>query len=151
MQQTIIKSVLAAILGLVLGSNALAAPDVQPGGNAAGDAVARPEGTDWIAKTADNVCGINNPKRVSNPARVSFDQLLEATEEIKKLKRDKIDPDSPEGIQLRQKAKERVTKACEAIRKDRGHCGIWKAIRHKDGRQIPDVTSAVKSKLKDVR
>lgn len=150
MQQTISTSVLAAILGLVLGTGALAAPHVPPGG--AGDSVALLagsvwiEGTDWVAKKSDNVCGINNLRRISNPARVDFDSLLEATKEMKKLKRDKIDPDSPEGIQLRQQAKKRVTKACEAIRKDQGNCSIWKAIRHKDGRTITVISSLVQAR-----
>ena len=101
----------------------------------------------WIARAEDNICGLKDPRTLSNPAKVKYDVLYEATPEIKKLRKEGIDPNSPEGIQLRQKAKERVTRACESVMKEKGYCSVWKAIRHKDGRKVPDITQTVKGRL----
>ena len=101
--------------------------------------------TDWIAEPSDNICGIADLKKVSNPARVDFDSLIESTPEIKEMRRDRVDPVSARGKQLRRAANELVTKATEMVRRARGHCGIWKAIRHRDGRAIPNVTEEVRS------
>jgi hypothetical protein len=82
---------------------------------------------DWIAKSTDNVCGLKEASQVSNPAVVDWQSLLEATPEVRKLRSEKIAEDSPEGIQ--------------------GHCSVWKAIRHKDGRAVTDLTDLVKAQL----
>jgi len=117
----------------------------------AGIGVARASGaepsTGWIVDRSDNVCGLDDPKMLSKPAKIDYDALLKATPEIKKIKDDKIDPNSPEGIQLRQAAASRVQKAAEKVRSTNGYCSIWKTIRHQDGRAIPDVTDAVKAQL----
>jgi len=103
--------------------------------------------TGWIVDRSDNVCGLDDPKMLSKPAKIDYDALLKATPEMKKIKDDKIDPNSPEGIQLRQAAASRVQKAAEKVRSTSGYCSIWKAIRHQDGRAIPDVTDTVKAQL----
>lgn len=102
---------------------------------------------DWIAKSSDNVCGLKEPSQVSNPAVVDWQALLDATPEVRKLRSEKISEDSPEGIQLLNDATNRVTQACESLRSSQGHCSVWKAIRHKDGRAVTDITDLVKAQL----
>ena len=104
-------------------------------------------GSGWIVDRADNICGLDDPKMLSKPAKVDYDALLKATPEMKKIKDDKIDPNSPQGIQLRQAAATRVQTAAEKVRVADGHCSVWKSIRHQDGRAIPDITDAVKAQL----
>jgi hypothetical protein len=103
--------------------------------------------TGWIVDRSDNICGLDDPKMLSKPAKIDYDAVLRATPEMKKIKDDKIDPNSPEGIQLRQAAASRVQKAAEKVRSTNGYCSVWKTIRHQDGRAIPDVTDAVKAQL----
>jgi hypothetical protein len=111
------------------------------------DSVASETTQTWIADKADNICGLDDPKTLSNPVKVDYDALLKATPEYKKIKDEKIDANSAEGIQLRQKAAERVRDACEKLRVAKSYCSVWKTIKHADGRSIPDVTDAVKDQL----
>jgi len=106
-----------------------------------------PKGSGWIVRPSDNICGIADPRKISNPAKVDYDVLFEATPEIRQMRRERIDPSSARGKQLRRAANELITKAAETVRRERGHCGIWKAIRNRDGRQIPDVTDAVRARF----
>lgn len=106
-----------------------------------------PDSADWIAEPSDNICGIADLRKLSNPARVDYDSLFESTPEMKELRRDRIDPGSARGKQLRRAANELITKAAEMVRRARGHCGVWKAIRHRDGRAIPDVTEEVRARF----
>jgi len=101
----------------------------------------------WVANEEDNICGIKDLKKVSNPAKVDYDELWDATPQIKKMKEKKIDPESAEGKALRSQAKTLITKTCESVRATKGHCGIWKAIKNEDKRSVPDVTKDVKDKL----
>ncbi|MCK6448944.1 MAG: hypothetical protein L6Q99_21320 [Planctomycetes bacterium] len=102
---------------------------------------------DWILKSADNICGLKDANQLSNPAVIDYDAALAATPEMKKIKDQKIDPNSPEGIRLSNAALDRLTKACEEIRTQLGHCSVWKEIRHKDGRVITDITDKVKAQF----
>lgn len=124
------------------------------GGSAYGNARSGPAATPtqsveskWVAEEEDNICGIKDLKKVSNPAKVDYDDLWEATPQIKKMKEKKIDPESTEGKALRSQAKTLITKTCELVRAAKGHCGIWKAIKNEDKRSVPDVTKDVKDKL----
>lgn len=101
----------------------------------------------WIVKSGDNLCGLREASQLSNPALVDYDALLKATPEMEKLEREGIDPASPKGVQLKAKATDRVAEAAEDVRKAQGHCSVWKAVRHKDGRSVPDVTSLVMGQL----
>lgn len=101
----------------------------------------------WIVDRADNICGLDDPRMLSRPARVDYDALLRATPEMKKMRDEKIDPNSSEGIQLRQAAVDRVRKACEKVRQSGGHCSVWKQVRHQDGRVIPDISDLVREQL----
>jgi len=103
----------------------------------------------WIASEEDNICGIKDLKKVSNPAKVDYDELWDATPQIKKMKEKKIDPESAEGKALRSQAKTLITKKCEEVRAAKAHCGVWKAIRNEDKRTVPDVTKDVKDKLNE--
>jgi hypothetical protein len=84
---------------------------------------------------------------LSNPARVDYPAVLDATPEMRQIRDEKIDPSSSRGIQLRQSAVDRVRRAAEKVRSARGHCSVWKQIRHRDGRAIPDVTQLVLADL----
>jgi hypothetical protein len=102
---------------------------------------------EWIAKAADNICGLKDLNQLSNPAQVDFQALLAATPEMKELKDKHIDSSSPEGIRLTNAAADRVTKACEAVRASQGYCSVWKEIKHRDGRSVPDITDKVKAQF----
>ena len=101
----------------------------------------------WIVRSGDNICGLNDAKKLSNPGKVRYSELRAATPEMKKIKDKNIDPNSPEGIQLKQAAADRVRKAAAAIQSERGHCSVWKKIRHRDGRTITDLTALIKKRL----
>jgi hypothetical protein len=101
----------------------------------------------WQVDKADNICGLDDGKMLSKPAKVDYDALLKATPQWKKIRDEKIDPNSPEGIQLRQEAVNKVRDACEKIRLQEGHCSVWKTISHSDGRAVSDITDLVKAQL----
>ena len=97
----------------------------------------------WQVDKGDNICGLDDARQLSNPVVVDYDRLLAATPEMKRLKDEKIDANSSEGIQLRQKAVDRIREKCEALRVQKGYCSVWKAIRHSDKRTVTDVTDSV--------
>ncbi len=101
----------------------------------------------WICDRSDNICGLDDARMLSKPCKVDYEALLKATPEMKKIVNDKIDPNSSEGINLRQKAVDRIRDKAEAVRVAQGYCSVWKAISHKDGRTIPDITDLVKAQL----
>lgn len=103
----------------------------------------------WVADEDDNICGIKDLKKISNPAKVDYDSLWDATPQIKKMKEKKIDPESTEGKALRSEAKTLVTKSCELVRSAKGYCGVWKTIKNEDGRTVPDITDDVKTKIEE--
>lgn len=104
-------------------------------------------GTPYVVNKSDNICGLDEPRQLTKPAVVSYDTLLAATAEVKKIKKDKIDPKSSEGITLMTKARSRVLKACESVRQSGGYCSVWKEIKRRDKKAIPDITDAVKRLL----
>jgi hypothetical protein len=97
----------------------------------------------WRAQPQDNICGLRDLAQLSSPAKVDFERCLVATPELKRMKKEGIRPQSPEGIQLRTEAVDRVTRAANLVREAGGYCSVWKAIEHQDGRRIPDLTSRV--------
>ena len=98
----------------------------------------------WVADKDDNICGISDARKISNPGVVDYDELWEATPEIKKLNKEGIDPDSAEGKALRNEAKTRITKACQKIQGEKGLCSVWKKISHTGSKTASDITSKVK-------
>ncbi len=101
----------------------------------------------WIADEADNVCGVRVARQVTNPVSVRYEELLEATPEMLRMKREGISRDSAQGQVLYAGAVDRVRKAATRIMGSGAYCSIWKQIRHRDGRSVHDVTSDVKSEL----
>lgn len=97
----------------------------------------------WQVDKSDNICGLDDARQLSNPVVVSYDRLLAATPEMKRMKDEKIDANSSEGIQLRQKAVDRIREKCDALRVQKGYCSVWKTARHSDGRAVADVTDSV--------
>lgn len=103
--------------------------------------------SDWIVEEANNICGVRTARQITNPAKVHYRTLLDATPEIQEMKRKGIDKDSPEGQLLYNAAIDRVRRAAERVMDEGGYCSIWKRIRHRDGRAVPDVTEAVEREL----
>jgi hypothetical protein len=101
----------------------------------------------WVCDRADSICGLDDPKMLSKPAKLDYDALYKATSEYKKIRDEKIDPNSSEGIQLRQRAVDRIREKTESIRSQNGYCSVWKTIKHQDGRVVPDITDQVKALL----
>lgn len=101
----------------------------------------------WVVDRADNICGLDDARMLSSPARLDYASVLDATAEMRQIRDEKIDPSSSRGIQLRQSAVDRVRRAAEKVRSARGYCSVWKQIRHRDGRAIPDVTQLVLAEL----
>jgi hypothetical protein len=102
-------------------------------------------GTPYIFSRRDNICGkgVKNPASITRPATVNYKALLAATDEARKIKKDRIDLHSAEGLKLMTGAKRKVLKACEAVRRANNHCGVWKKITRRDGRRIADITAGV--------
>ena len=108
--------------------------------------------TVYIARRADNICGLNDPRKLSRPAVVAYSVLLNATPQVKRIKREKIDPDSAQGVVLMTRARALVLEKCVGVIRKHGYCSVWKAIRRRDGKPIPDITALVKKKiLEDVQ
>jgi hypothetical protein len=105
------------------------------------------EAKGWVVDRSDNICGLDDAKMLSKPSKVDYDALLKATPQMKRIKDDKIDPNSPVGIQLRQEAVNKVRDACDKVRQAEGYCSVWKTIRHTDGRTVADITDLVKAQL----
>jgi hypothetical protein len=101
----------------------------------------------WQARADDHIAGLSDPKTLSNPALVDYDQLFRATPESKRLTKEGIDPNSAEGIQLTTAGQSRVRQACESVISSDGYCSIWKTISHSDGRTVSDATAAAKRVL----
>ena len=109
-------------------------------------------GTSWVVDKRDNICGLDEPRQLSRPAKVDYQKLLSATPEVKQIKRKRIDPNSAEGVRLMSKARSRILSACEKVRSAKGHCSVWKKISlrdpKKDKKKKPvDVTSSVKGEI----
>ncbi len=101
----------------------------------------------WKARAADNLAGLSEPRMLSNPAKVDHSSLMADTAEMKRMKRDRVDPSSAEGVQLKNAAATRVAAACGDAMRQLGHCSVWKAITHVDEREVPDLTEQVRRLL----
>ena len=102
---------------------------------------------DWEADSDDNICGLDDLRALSDPAKVDYDALWDATPEIKKMEAEGIDPDSAEGIRLKEAATDRIQEACKDLMDEKGHCSVWKKIDHTDGRKVSDITEEVEKKF----
>ena len=104
-------------------------------------------GTDFILDNRDNICGLDDPRQLTRPARVDHAKLIALTPHMQRMKREKINPASAKGIQLRTEAAKVVSRACEKIRGQKKYCSVWKKIRRRDGKKIADITVLVKRQL----
>lgn len=129
--------ILAALLG-ILGGAACATPE-----GLHAELIENDAGPVWIVKPEDSICGLDDPRMLSAPAKLQYDRIYRATPEVRRMEKEGIDPASATGILLRQQAQDRIYRTCEFVRERDGYCSIWKAIRHVDGRQVPDVTDKV--------
>lgn len=117
-------------------------------GSCLSDANVDPElGRTWIVRSQDNICGLKVANQLSNPAQVDYSALLDATPQMKEMKRRGIRASSPEGIALKNAAVDAIATAADSVRSDAGHCSVWKSIRHKDGDAVPDITEDVAALL----
>jgi hypothetical protein len=105
------------------------------------------EEVDWVVEAGDSICGVREARQIKKPALIDFDRLVEITPEAKKIKRDKIDPNSAEGIRLMNQAESKVRDACSAIMKRQGYDSVWKRISSRKGAQIEDVTAYVEIEI----
>ena len=94
----------------------------------------------WRAEAQDNICGVSNPRQVTNPAVVDYAKALKATPEMQDLIARGIDPQSAEGQILRQRAVDHVGRVSSKVMRRNGHCSIWKTIKHRSGRNAPELT-----------
>ncbi|MFT5286948.1 MAG: hypothetical protein ACI8TQ_003123 [Planctomycetota bacterium] len=144
-------SISTAFIGFALFALPLSTPapvlrsELEPSGGIS--SLANNETSDWVAEDEDHVCGLSSLRKLSNPAKVDYDDLWEATPEIIEMNDNNIDPDSAAGIRLQKLATDRIFDACEEVMKDESHCSIWKDISHKDERDITDLTKLVKEKF----
>jgi len=104
-------------------------------------------GTDYVVDNRDNICGLTDPRQLTRPARVDHAKLIALTPQMQRMKREKINPASAKGIQLRTEAAKVVSRACEKIRRQKSYCSVWKNIRRRDGKKIADITALVKRQL----
>ena len=101
----------------------------------------------WRAEARDNICGLSNPRHVTNPSVVNYSVVLNATPEMKDLRRRDINPRSAEGQILKQRAVDHVRRVGSKVMRKSGHCSMWKAISHRDGRRVRDLTDEVLAAL----
>mgnify|MGYP001159996524 FL=1 len=111
-----------------------------------------PEGTeveiDWVVEAEDSVCGVVEARQIRKPGKVDFDRLVDLTPEGKRVRRDRIDPNSAEGVRLLNRAKSRVRDASAVIMKRQGYDSVWKRISSKKGAYIADLTAYVEIEIK---
>ena len=138
--------ILAAVLALPASANAQQATPVS-GAEALDQPSQQASMARWVCKKADHVCGLDDARILSNPAKLDYQTALDATPSMKELKRKGIDPNSPEGIQLRTKGQDELKKAAKSVMESYGHCSVWKKIRNTDGRSVSSITQQVKDKL----
>ena len=101
----------------------------------------------YEAKASHSISGLTDVSQLSNPMAVRYDEVMEATEERARMRKEKIDPSSPLGEILESAAHRRVSAATRAVMRRDGHCSAWKKIKRKDGRAVPDLTSDVIAQL----
>jgi len=101
----------------------------------------------WVVRSEDNVAGVSVARRITHPARVDFEKLMRATPEVKSLRKEGIERTSARGQILLSAAQSRVRRAARQVMNEKSHCSVWKEIRHKDERLVPDVTAAVLREL----
>ena len=85
---------------------------------------------EWVADAEDNICGLSDLRMIRQPGVVDWLALMNATSEIKKINREGIKRDSPEGIILITKAEEKCRIACVKQMRKTKVDSMWKRITH---------------------
>ena len=97
---------------------------------------------EWVAEAEDNICGLSDLRMIRQPGVVDWVSLMNATSEMKKINREGIKKDSPEGIILITKAEEKCRTACVKQMRKTKVDSMWKRITHE--RKLPwEQTDAV--------
>ena len=104
-------------------------------------------GTPFVVDKSDSICGIDEPRAITKPAKVDYDSLLASTPEVRRMKKRKINRESAEGIRLLSAARRKVLSACEEVRSSEGYDSVWKQIKRRDQRAIADITKKVKAEI----
>ena len=104
----------------------------------------------YDARASNSISGLTDVSQLSNPMAVRYDEVMAATEERVRMRKEKIDPTSPLGEILESAAHRRVSAASRIVMRQSGHCSAWKKIRRKDGRTVPDKTADVIAELASV-
>ena len=84
----------------------------------------------WIATPSDNICGVKEPRMVTQPGVVNWQQLMDSTPEMKQMKKEGIKRDSPKGAQLISEAQSRCKRACVKQMRVAKVDSMWKNISH---------------------
>ena len=85
---------------------------------------------EWVADPEDNICGLSDLRMIRQPGVVDWVALMEETSEMKKIKREGIKKDSPEGILLITKAEGKCRTACVKQMRKTKVDSMWKRITH---------------------
>ena len=84
-----------------------------------------------VADAEDNICGLSDLRMVRQPGVVDWTALMGATSEMKKIKKEGIKKDSPEGVLLITKAESKCRTACVKQMRKTKVDSMWKRITHK--------------------
>lgn len=101
------------------------------------------EDSPFVADPADCIVGLDQPRRLTRPARIDYPLVLEQTPQLRELRRKRIPPDSARGIVLRSEGAAFVAETCAVVMGKLGYDSVWKRISRKDGAAIPDITEYV--------
>ncbi|MAG62241.1 hypothetical protein CMO84_01825 [Candidatus Woesearchaeota archaeon] len=104
-------------------------------------------GTPYVFNNRDSICGMRSPQSITRPATVDYEALLALTEEVRKIKKQRIKKDSAEGLALMTLARRKVLEACNKVRGANSYCSVWKKISRRDGKAVADITAQVKAKM----
>jgi hypothetical protein len=102
---------------------------------------------DWVVRSEDHICGVSEARMIASPAKVDYETLMDATPEIKELRRKGIDRESARGQTLVTAARDRVRRATNAVMKEQGYDSVWKRITHRKGTPVADITHSVTSRI----
>jgi hypothetical protein len=100
----------------------------------------------WTANASDNVCGIKDVDKVSNPATIQWAIVLKETPEMKRIVKERIKKTSPEGRVLLAEARSRVTRWTNVVMKEHKYGSVWKKIEHPN-KKAKDVSRYVIAKM----
>ena len=108
-----------------------------------------PRQVDWIVEAGDSICGVLEARQIRKPAKVAFDRLVSITPEGKKIRRERIDPESAKGIRLMNRATSRIRDASAVVMRRQGYDSVWKRISSRKGAHILDVTAYVELEIEN--